>query len=104
MPQMNNGSNFFGKVIDTKKLNTTPTTIGCHRVQYYAKGKVYLFTESNDTGSFCITWRGLLEPSILRHILTDAPTLQNHQPTEGEFVPYREISILTFKSKYIRMK
>lgn len=40
------------------------------------------------TGGFCVTRKGLLEPSKLGHILTDNPALQNYQTTEGEFPLY----------------
>ena len=39
-----------------------------------------------------MTRKGLLEPSKLRHILTDNPPLQNYQTTEGAFVKYKERS------------
>lgn len=48
-----------------------------------ADGKVYLFTGSKVTGGFCVTRKGLLEPSKSGHILTDT-ALQNYQTTEGE--------------------
>lgn len=54
-----------------------------------AEGKVYLFTGSKVTGGFCVTRKGLLEPSKLGHILTDNPNLQNYHIAEGEFVPYK---------------
>ena len=51
--------------------------------------KVYLFTGSKVTGGFCVTRKGLLEPSKLGHILTDNPALLNYQTAEGEFIPYK---------------
>ncbi len=53
------------------------------------ESKVYLFTGSKVTGGFCVTRKGLLEPSKLGHILTDNPVLQNYQTTEGEFIKYK---------------
>lgn len=53
------------------------------------RGKVYLFTGSKVTGGFCVTRKGLLEPSKLGHILTDNAALQNYQTTEGEFIKYK---------------
>ena len=50
---------------------------------------IYPFTGSKVTDGFCVTRKGLLEPSILGHILTDNPALQNYQTTEGEFVKYK---------------
>lgn len=48
-----------------------------------------LFTGSKSTGGFCVTRTGLLLSSKLEHILTDNPTLQNYQTTEGKFIPYK---------------
>lgn len=36
-----------------------------------------------------MTRKGLLEPSILGHILTDNPDLQNYRTAAGKFVPYK---------------
>ena len=40
-----------------------------------AEGRVYLFTGSKSTGGFCVTRKGLLESSILGHILVDTSAL-----------------------------
>ena len=53
-----------------------------------AEGKIYLFTGSKVTGGFCVTRKGLLEPSKLGYILTDNPALQNYQTAKGEFIKY----------------
>lgn len=45
--------------------------------------KVYLFTGSKSTGGFCVTRKGLLEPSKSGHILSDNPGLLNFTSNYG---------------------
>lgn len=90
MPQMNKGGKFiFGKsrIREDLTLQLPPQAL----TEYNAatEGKVYLFTGSKITGGFCVTRKGLLEPSKLGHILTDNPALQNYQTAEGEFIRYK---------------
>ncbi len=54
-----------------------------------SEGRVYLFTGSKSTGGFCVTRRGLLEPSKLCNILTDNPKLKDYALGNGEFVRYK---------------
>ena len=54
-----------------------------------AEGRVYLFTGSKSTGGFCVTRRGLLEPSKLGHILRDNPALLSYEAPEGDFIAYK---------------
>lgn len=90
MPQMNKGGKFiFGKSRIRDDLTVQLPTQAVTEYNAAAEGKVYLFTGSKITGGFCVTRRGLLESSRLRHILTDNPTLQNYQTTEGEFIKYK---------------
>lgn len=90
MPQMTKGGKFiFGKSLIRDDLTVYLPPQALAEYNAAAEGKVYLFTGSKITGGFCVTRKGLLEPSKLGHILTDNPTLQNYQTTEGEFVPYR---------------
>ena len=90
MPQMNKGGKFiFGKSRIRDDLTVQLPTQAVTEYNAAAEGKVYLFTGSKITGGFCVTRRGLLESSKLRHILTDNPTLQNYQTTEGEFIKYK---------------
>ncbi len=90
MPQMNKGGKFiFGKSLirDDLTIHLPPQALTEYNAA--AEGKVYLFTGSKVTGGFCVTRKGLLEPSKLGHILTDNPALQNYQTAEGEFVKYK---------------
>ena len=90
MPQLIKGGKFiFGKsLIGENGVIQLPT----QAIQEYditADGKVYLFTGSKSTGGFCITRKGLLEPSKLGHILTETPQLQNYTAQQGEFIAYK---------------
>ena len=90
MPQMNKGGKFiFGKSMIRDDLTIRLPTQALTEYNVTAEGKVYLFTGSKVTGGFCVTRKGLLEPSKLGHILTDNPTLQNYQTPEGEFIKYK---------------
>lgn len=90
MPQMNKGGKFiFGKsrIREDGTVRLPPQAVAEYRAG--AEGRVYLFTGSKVTGGFCVTRRGLLEPSRLGHILADSPALRDYQTAEGEFVPYK---------------
>ena len=90
MPQMNKGGKFiFGKSLIRDDLIIHLPTQALTEYNATTEGKVYLFTGSKVTGGFCVTRKGLLEPSKLGHILTDNPTLQNYQTAEGEFTKYK---------------
>ncbi len=90
MPQMNKGGKFiFGKSVIRNNLTIHFPTQALTEYNATAEGKVYLFTGSKVTGGFCVTRKGLLEPSKLGHILTDNPALQNYQITEGKFIKYK---------------
>ena len=90
MPQMNKGGKFiFGKSLIRDDLTIHLPTQALTEYNATAEGKIYLFTGSKVTGGFCVTRKGLLEPSKLGHILTDNPALQNYQTAEGEFVKYK---------------
>ena len=111
MPQMNKGDKFiFGKSLIREDLTIHLPMQAITECNIIAEGMGFLFTECKVTGGFCVTRKGLLEPSKLGHILTDNPDLQNYQTAEREFIPYKEHScyqikpkLLTSKSKYIRM-
>lgn len=93
MPQMNKGGKFiFEKSQIRDDLTIHLPTQALAEYNATSEGKIYLFTGSKVTGGFCVTRMGLLEPSKLRHILTDNPALQNYRTTEGEFVKYKERS------------
>ncbi len=90
MPQMNKGGKFiFGKSLirDDLTVHLPPQTLTKYNAA--AEGKIYLFTGSKVTGGFCVTRKGLLEPSKLGHILTEHPALQNYQTAEGEFIRHK---------------
>ena len=90
MPQMNKGGKFiFGKSLIRDDLTIHLPTQALTEYNTTLEGKVYLFTGSKVTGGFCVTRKGLLEPSKLGHILTDNPALLNYQTAEGEFVKYK---------------
>ncbi len=90
MPQMNKSGKFiFGKSLIRDDLTIHLPTQALTEYNATAERKVYLFTGSKVTGGFCVTRKGLLEPSKLGHILTDNPALQNYQTAEGEFVKYK---------------
>lgn len=89
MPQMNKGGKFiFGKSLIRDDLTIHLPSQALAEYNITSEGKVYLFTGSKVTGGFCVTRKGLLEPSKLGHILTDNPVLQNYQTTEGKFIKY----------------
>ena len=90
MPQMNKGGKFiFGKSLIRDDLTVHLPMQAITEYDATAEGKVFLFTGSKVTGGFCVTRKGLLEPSKLGHILTDNPALQNYQNPEGEFIQYK---------------
>lgn len=90
MPQMNKGGKFiFGKSLirDDGTLRFPKQAIEEYDIT--AEGKVYLFTGSKSTGGFCVTRKGLLEPSKLGHILTEMPALQEYAAEQGTFIKYK---------------
>lgn len=90
MPQMNKGGKYiFGKSLIRENLTIQLPPQAVTEYQAGIEKKVYLFTGSKITGGFCVTRKGLLEPSKLGHILADNPALQDYRTREGEFVPYK---------------
>lgn len=90
MPQMNKGGKYiFGKsIIRNDGIIQLPE----QAIQEYnisSEGKVYLFTGSKSTGGFCVTRKGLLEPSKLGHILYDNPELKDYSVSQGSFIKYK---------------
>ena len=89
MPQMNKGGKFiFGKSLIRDDLTIHLPTQALTEYNATAERKVYLFTGSKVTGGFCVTRKGLLEPSKLGHFLTDNLALQNYKTIEGEIEIY----------------
>ncbi|ORX82582.1 hypothetical protein BCR32DRAFT_244015 [Anaeromyces robustus] len=90
MPQMNKGGKFiFGKsLIRDNGILQFPTQ-AIKEYNIIDEGKIYLFTGSKSTGGFCVTRKGLLEPSKLSHILTDTPRLKDYTSKPGEFIKYK---------------
>lgn len=90
MPQINKGGKFiFGKSLIRDDLTIHLPTQALTEYNATSEGKIYLFTGSRITGGFCVTKKGLLEPSKLGHILTDNPALQNYQTAAGDFIKYK---------------
>lgn len=90
MPQMNKGGKFiFGKSIirDNGVLRFPEQAVKEYDITL--EGKLYLFTGSKSTGGFCVTRKGLLEPSKLGHILTDTPELRDYRSKPGQFIKYK---------------
>ena len=90
MPQMNKGGKFiFGKSLirDNGILQFPKQAIEEYDIT--ADGKVYLFTGSKSTGGFCVTRKGLFEPSKLGHILTETPELRENTAEQGAFIKYK---------------
>lgn len=90
MPQMNKGGKFiFGKSIINEGGRIQIPIQAMDEYDITVDKKVYLFTGSKVTGGFCITRKGLLEPSKLGHILRDTPCLSNYTSEYGQFIKYK---------------
>ena len=90
MPQMNKGGKFiFGKSIVYENGCIQIPEQAMKEYNIIADQRVYLFSGSKSTGGFCVTRRGLLEPSKLGHILADQPNLRDYKIESGEFVKYK---------------
>ncbi len=90
MPQMNKGGKFvFGKssIREDGSLRLPPQAVREYDIT--AEGRLYLFTGSRSTGGFCVTRKGLLEPSALGGILRDLPELRGYTAAEGTFLRYK---------------
>ena len=90
MPQMNKGGKYiFGKSIirDDGIIQIPEQAIQEYNIA--SEGIVYLFTGSKSTGGFCVTRKGLLEPSKLGHILYDNPELKDYSASQGKFIKYK---------------
>ena len=90
MPQMNKGGKYiFGKSLirEGGEIQLPPMAVSEYDIA--AEGRVYLFTGSKSTGGFCVTRRGLLQPSKLRHILIENAFLLTYSVPEGAFSPYK---------------
>lgn len=90
MPQMNKGGKFiFGKsIIRANGVLQLPEQ-AIHEYDITSEGKVYLFTGSKSTGGFCVTQKGLLEPSKLGHILAETTELRDYTAEQGKFIKYK---------------
>lgn len=90
MPQMNKGGKFiFGRSLIRENGIVQFPRQAMVEYDIMADGKVYLFTGSKSTGGFCVTRKGLLEPSKLGHILTQMPELKEYTAKQGAFIPYK---------------
>jgi hypothetical protein len=90
MPQMNKGGKFiFGKsLIRADGVIQFPEQ-AIREYNITVEGRVYLFTGSKSTGGFCVTRKGLLEPSQLGHILVENPVLKDYSAKQGKFIKYK---------------
>ena len=90
MPQMNKGGKFiFGKSLIREDGVIQFPEQAIREYDITAEGRVYLFTGSKSTGGFCVTRKGLLEPSLLGHILMETPALKDYSAKQGEFIKYK---------------
>ena len=90
MPQMNKGGKFiFGKSLIRADGELKFPDQAIREYDITAEGKVYLFTGSKSTGGFCVSRKGLLEPSKLGHILAETPELRNYSSKPGSFIRYK---------------
>lgn len=90
MPQMNKGGKFiFGKSLIREDGRLLFPTQAIAEYDICSEGRVYLFTGSKSTGGFCVTRKGLLQPSKLGHILSENPELCNYTSAEGSFISYK---------------
>ena len=90
MPQMNKGGKFiFGIALMREDRTIRFPDQAVREYGAASEGQVYLFTGSKSTGGFCVTRRGLLEPSRLGHLLSRQPALRDYQTEPGAFIPYK---------------
>ena len=90
MPQMNIGGKFiFGKSLIRENGIVQFPKQAVDEYDVSSEGKVILFTGSKSTGGFCVTRKGLLEPSKLGHILTEKPALREYKVEQGSFIKYK---------------
>lgn len=90
MPQMNHGGKFiFGKSVVREDGIIQIPTQAIDDYHITDEGKVYLFTGSKITGGFCVTRKGLLQPSKLGHILEETPELLYYTAKPGTFIKYK---------------
>lgn len=90
MPQMNKGGKFiFGKSLirDDGVVQFPKQAVSEYDIS--SEGKVYLFTGSKNTGGFCVTRKGLLEPSKIGHILSENSGLEDYSSRPGEFIRFK---------------
>ena len=86
----NKGGKFiFGKSLIREDYSIKFPTQAVSEYDIVSEGRVYLFTGSKTTGGFCVTRKGLLNPSKIGHILKDNPDLCNYTALEGAFTAYK---------------
>lgn len=90
MPQLNKGGKFiFGRSLIRENGSVRIPDQAMREYGMAEEKSAYLFTGSKSTGGFCVTRRGLLEPSRLGHILRDKPELLHCSSEPGAFLPYK---------------
>lgn len=92
MPQMSRGGKFiFRKSVVHESGQIQIPAQAMEEYHITADKRGYLHTGSKSTGGFCVTRRGLLEPSKLGHILTDNHRLFCHEMSFGTGPPANDI-------------
>lgn len=90
MPQLKKGGKFvFGRSRIGADGRVQFPTQAVEEYRIAGEGKVYLFTGSKVTGGFCVTRKGLLQPSKLGHILEDMPPCGSIGRLRGLLPPIR---------------
>ena len=90
MPQMNKGGKFiFGKSLIREDGALQFPEQAVREYDIARERRVYLFTGSRSTGGFCVTRKGLLEPSRIGRILADNPALKDYTAEQGDFIRYK---------------
>lgn len=90
MPQMNKGGKFIFGACEIHADGTVQFPAqAMEEYNITEEGKVYLFTGSKSTGGFCVTRKGLLQPSKLGHILEAMPQLLHYTAKPGAFFKYK---------------
>lgn len=90
VPQMNKGGKFIFGACEIHADGTVQFPAqAMEKYNITEEGKVYLFTGSKSTGGFCVTRKGLLQPSKLGHILEAMPQLLHYTAKPGAFFKYK---------------
>ena len=90
MPQMNKGGKFiFGKSLIRENLKVQFPLQAIQEYDICLEKRIYLFSGAKTTGGFCVTRKGILEPSKIGNILNETPDLRDYKLAEGKFIDYK---------------